>query len=299
LTVFGDQLHVHFRSSYETMRLSLVLFSSDNELSVLHRWKPVLPTSPWKRDGDPGYISSSPVTANRLRRRRCVQQQQQQHLLRLEVAQLRWRVVHSCKRHHHTHTYVLLTLRRLCFQLLVVQAGTQRREAVGYKCTCSAVSGRRQPQSANSCDIAATLAQTCKIFTSIELGSVYVYLLLHVVDRLGCLFASCLLRHVRRDWALLSFHSVCLSGCLSVIPRPTAYHDWSITSCPRIRLSLFGSPISHTVGARGKNMQNFAYAYSCHCERDAPCHMTCMSVIHFISIPIVIVTVWYIVEVHL
>ena len=23
---------------------------------------------------------------------------------------------------------------------------------------------------------------------------------------------------------------VCLSGCLSVIPRPTAYHDWSITT---------------------------------------------------------------------
>ena len=41
----------------------------------------------------------------------------------------------------------------------------------------------------------------------------------------------------------------------------------------------FGSPISHTFGARGKNMQNFAYnAYSCHCERDASCHMTCPSV---------------------
>ena len=42
---------------------------------------------------------------------------------------------------------------------------------------------------------------------------------------------------------------VCLSGCLSVIPRPTAYHDWSITTkfgrpvytCPRTRVSLFGS----------------------------------------------------------
>jgi len=33
------------------------------------------------------------------------------------------------------------------------------------------------------------------------------------------------LRDVRREWALLSFHSV----CLSVIPWPTAYHDWSIT----------------------------------------------------------------------
>jgi len=28
--------------------------------------------------------------------------------------------------------------------------------------------------------------------------------------------------------------------------------------CPRTRVSLFGSPISHTFGARGKNMQNFA-----------------------------------------
>jgi len=59
----------------------------------------------------------------------------------------------------------------------------------------------------------------------------------------------------------------CLSGCLSVIPRPTAYHDWSITtkfgwqvySCPRTRVRLFGSPISHTFSARGKNMQIFAY----------------------------------------
>jgi len=48
---------------------------------------------------------------------------------------------------------------------------------------------------------------------------------------------------------------VCLSGCLSVIPRPTAYHNGSITTkfgwtC----VSLFGSPVSHTFGARGKNM---------------------------------------------
>jgi len=101
------------------------------------------------------------------------------------------------------------------------------------------------------------------------------------------------LRHVRREWALLSFHSVCLTGCLSVIPRPIAYHDWSITTkfgrqvytCPRTRVSLFGSPISHTFGAKGKNMQISAYfqrqpfnAYSCHCERDASCHITCLSV---------------------
>jgi len=28
---------------------------------------------------------------------------------------------------------------------------------------------------------------------------------------------------------------------------------------PRTHVSLFGSPISHTFGARGENMQNFAY----------------------------------------
>jgi len=46
----------------------------------------------------------------------------------------------------------------------------------------------------------------------------------------------------------------------------------------------FWIPISHTFGVRGKNMQNFAYfqqqpfiTYSCHCERDASCHMTCNS----------------------
>ena len=89
--------------------------------------------------------------------------------------------------------------------------------------------------------------------------AIFLYLYLSV--------SVCLLRHVRRQWALLSFHSVRLSGCLSVIPRHTAYHDCSITTrfcrqvytCPRTRVSLFGSPISHTLGARGKNMQNFAY----------------------------------------
>jgi len=53
----------------------------------------------------------------------------------------------------------------------------------------------------------------------------------------------------------------CLSVCLAVILRPTAYQDWSITIKfgPRTRVSLFGSPISHTLRAREKNMQNFAY----------------------------------------
>ena len=126
--------------------------------------------------------------------------------------------------------------------------------------------------------------------------------------------------------------SVCLSGCLSVIPWPTAYHDWSITTkfgrqvytCPWTRVSLFRSPISHTFGSRWKNISNtstvgnakpyssysswlslliFGHntlhrhthrltsaflicavmskwqpfnAYSCHCKRDALCHMTCL-----------------------
>ena len=47
----------------------------------------------------------------------------------------------------------------------------------------------------------------------------------------------------------------------------------------------FWIPIYHSFGAKGKNMHNFAYfqwqpfnTYSCHCERDASCHMTCLSV---------------------
>jgi len=62
-----------------------------------------------------------------------------------------------------------------------------------------------------------------------------------------------LLRHVCREWALLSFHSVCLSVC------HTTKFGRQVYTCPRTGVSLFGSPISHTFGARGKNMQNFAY----------------------------------------
>jgi len=59
-----------------------------------------------------------------------------------------------------------------------------------------------------------------------------------------CTIAS---RSQRLSLIVISF---CLSGCLSVIPQPTAYHDWSITTkfgrqvctCPRTRVSLFGSP---------------------------------------------------------
>jgi len=49
------------------------------------------------------------------------------------------------------------------------------------------------------------------------------------------------------------------------LPRLIDHNQiWSVKSCPRTRVSLFGSPISHTFGARGKNMQNFAYC-SRHC----------------------------------
>jgi len=76
---------------------------------------------------------------------------------------------------------------------------------------------------------------------------------------------------------------VCLSGCLSVIPRPTAYHDWSITTkfgrqvytCPRTRLSVFLDPVSPILSVSEGKICN---AYSCHRERDASCHMTCLSV---------------------
>jgi len=102
-----------------------------------------------------------------------------------------------------------------------------------------------------------------------------------------------LLRHVRIAESEPYCHSI-LFVCLSVghsatysLPRLIDHNQiWSAGTCgPRTRVSLFGSPVSHTLGARGKNVQNFAYfqrqpfnAYSCHCERDASCHMTCLSV---------------------
>jgi len=59
----------------------------------------------------------------------------------------------------------------------------------------------------------------------------------------------------------------CLSVCLSVgysatysLPRLIDHnHIWSpgIYTCPRTRVSLFRSPVSHTLGARGKNIQKF------------------------------------------
>jgi len=52
-------------------------------------------------------------------------------------------------------------------------------------------------------------------------------------------------RSHRREWALLSFHSVCLS----------VYHDWSITT----RVNLFWIPCLPYFGCQRENMQNFAY----------------------------------------
>jgi len=116
--------------------------------------------------------------------------------------------------------------------------------------------------------------------------------MLTIAVRLLCKRGTIASRSQRVSLIVIPFClSVCLSGCLLVIPHPTAYHDWSITTkfgrqvytCPRTHVSLFGSPIFHTFGARVKYMQNFAYlqrqpfnAYSCHCERDASCHMTCV-----------------------
>jgi len=78
---------------------------------------------------------------------------------------------------------------------------------------------------------------------------------------------------------------VCLSGCLSVIRRPTAYHDWSITIHNQIwsdPCKPFWIPCLPYFRCQRENVQNFAYfqrqpfnVYSCHCERDASCHMTC------------------------
>jgi len=57
--------------------------------------------------------------------------------------------------------------------------------------------------------------------------------------------------------------SVCLDVCRSFLHLQPTTIDRSqphlVGTCPRTRVSLFGSPTSHTFGARGKNMQNFAY----------------------------------------
>jgi len=79
------------------------------------------------------------------------------------------------------------------------------------------------------------------------------------------------LRHVRRQWALLSFHSVCLS-----VGHSATYSLSRLIDHNPCRLSLFGSPVCHTFGARGKICKISPIAYSCHCERDASCHMTCL-----------------------
>jgi len=59
-------------------------------------------------------------------------------------------------------------------------------------------------------------------------------------------------------------HSICLSVCLDVCRsfrdlQPTTIDRSQPNLVGRTRVSLFGSPVSHTLGARGKNMENFAY----------------------------------------
>ena len=97
-------------------------------------------------------------------------------------------------------------------------------------------------------------------------------------------FAYC----VTFAWQRVSFIVIpfCLSVCLSVshsatysLPRLIDHNQiWSAGNIPVLgtRVSLFGSPVSHTLNARGKNMQNFAYFQRAYLPlRDASCHMTC------------------------
>ena len=61
-------------------------------------------------------------------------------------------------------------------------------------------------------------------------------------------------------------HSI-LFVCLLVIPQPTAYHDWSITTrfgrqvytCPWTCVSLFWIPYFPYFRCQRENVQNFAY----------------------------------------
>ena len=97
----------------------------------------------------------------------------------------------------------------------------------------------------------------------------------------------------------MSFHSVCLSVWMSVghsatysLPRLINHNQiWSagiyLSSDP---CKPFWIHTSHTFGAERKickispisNMSTVKWqpfnAYSCHCERDASCHMTCLSI---------------------
>ena len=77
--------------------------------------------------------------------------------------------------------------------------------------------------------------------------------------------SACLLRHVRRvSLIVIPFClSVCLDVCRSFRDLQPTTIDRSqpnlvgryIRTCPRTRVSLFGSPVYHTLSARGKNMQ--------------------------------------------
>ena len=76
-----------------------------------------------------------------------------------------------------------------------------------------------------------------------------------------------LLRHVSQRVGLI-FIPGCLSGCLSVchltsysLPRLIDHNQiwYAGTYRSSHRVSLYGSPVSHTLGSRWKNMENFAY----------------------------------------
>jgi len=91
----------------------------------------------------------------------------------------------------------------------------------------------------------------------------------------------CLLRNVRIAESEPYCHSI-LFVCLSVRSfrdlQPSTIDRSQpnlVGTCPRTGVSLFGSPVSHTLGARGKicKISPISNAYSCHCERDASCHI--------------------------
>jgi len=85
-----------------------------------------------------------------------------------------------------------------------------------------------------------------------------------------------------REWALLSFHSVCLSVCRSFRDLQPTTIDWSQ---PMNQIWLAGIylysdpckpfPILWVPEGKICKISPISNAYSCHCERDASCHMTC------------------------
>jgi len=96
----------------------------------------------------------------------------------------------------------------------------------------------------------------------------------------SCVCFKCCVTFTESEPYCHSVLFVCLSGCLSVIPRPTAYHDWSITTkflSAGIYLSSdpckpFWIPYLPYFRCQREKYATFRLFPS---ERDALCHMTC------------------------